>query len=275
MNDAAYQMLEYSPKEVIGKPWLQLIHPEDPETTMEKSREMVRQGTDVFNFENRYITKSGKTISVIHSMRLTRDEKGAYAGAQGIARDITKRKEAEDELKKALVKIEDEKVRSESIVSAIGDGISILNKDFRVLYQNPAQKMMNGGDRTGEICYLAYAQGGHVCPGCPVAETFLDGRIHTMEKTTVLNDDVRTLEIKASPLRDSAGRIVAGIEAVRDITERRRAEEQLKLFSEVIEEAMDGIQIVDLQGRVVYSNKAVEEIYGFSPRNSRAGMSMT
>jgi PAS domain S-box-containing protein len=265
MNDAAYHILEYSPDEVIGRPWLQLIHQEDREATAEKNREMARLGIDVSNFENRYITKSGKSISVIHNIRFLRDGKGEFAGVQGIARDITKRKEAEEELKKALEKIEDEKVRSESIVSAIGDGISILDKDFRVLYQNHAQKIMTGGDRTGEICYMAYAQGGHICPGCPVAETFRDGGIHTVEKTTTRNENVRTLEIKSSPLRDSSGRIVAGIEAVRDITERKRAEEQLKLFSEVIEEAMDGIQIVDLDGRVVYSNKAVEEIYGFSP----------
>jgi PAS domain S-box-containing protein len=266
LNDAAYQILGYSPEEIIGKPWLQLIHPDDRDMTKAKSREMAEQNTDVFNFENRYLTKSGKSISVIHNVRLLRNDKGEYIGVQGIARDITKRKEAEEELKKALAKIEEEKVRSESIISAIGDGISILDKDFKVLYQNQAQKMMAGGDRTGEICYVAYAQGGSVCPGCPVAATFNDGQIHTMEKTAISNSEMRTLEIKASPLRDSAGRIVAGIEAVRDITERRRAEEQLKLFSEVIEEAMDGIQIVDLDGRVVYSNKAVEEIYGFSPR---------
>jgi PAS domain S-box-containing protein len=265
MNDAAYNILEYSPEEVIGKPWPQLIHPEDRLAMTEKIGKMVEQGIDVFNFENRYITKSGNSISVIHNIRLLRNGKGEFAGVQGIARDITKRKEAEEELKKAMVKIEDEKVRSESIVSAIGDGISILDKDFRVLYQNHAQKIMTGGDRTGEICYVAYAQGGHVCPGCPVAETFRDGGIHMVEKTTNRNEEVRTLEIKASPLRDSTGRIVAGIEAVRDITERKRAEEQLKLFSEVIDEAMDGIQVVDLDGRVVYSNKAVEEIYGFSP----------
>jgi len=265
MNEAAYHLLEYSPEEVIGKPWLQMIHPEDRDATVEKSREMVKQGIDTFHFENRYITKSGKSISVIHNVRLLRNDKGTYVGTQVIARDITKRIVAEEELKEAMVKIEDEKVRSESIISAIGDGISILNKDFRVLYQNHAQKMMIGGDRTGEICYLAYTQGGTICSGCPVAETFRDGQIHIMEKTTVRNDELRTLEIKASPLRDSSGKIVAGIEAVRDITERKRAEEQLRLFSEVIEEATDGIQIVDLDGKVVYSNKAIEEIYGFSP----------
>jgi PAS domain S-box-containing protein len=48
------------------------------------------------------------------------------------------------------------------------------------------------------------------------------------------------------------------------ISEQKRAEEKLKLFSQAIEEAMDGVQITDLDGRIIYSNKAIEEIYGFS-----------
>lgn len=40
--------------------------------------------------------------------------------------------------------------------------------------------------------------------------------------------------------------------------------EKLKLYSRALEEAIDGIQIVDLEGHIVYSNKSVEDIYGFS-----------
>ena len=51
---------------------------------------------------------------------------------------------------------------------------------------------------------------------------------------------------------------------IRDITSRKQAEEKVKLFSGAIEEAMDGVQITDLNGYILYSNKAVEELYGYS-----------
>jgi PAS domain S-box-containing protein len=51
---------------------------------------------------------------------------------------------------------------------------------------------------------------------------------------------------------------------LKEIRNRRHAEERLKLFSQTVEMAMDGIQITDLDGYIVYSNKAVQEIYGFS-----------
>ncbi|MGE5173280.1 MAG: PAS domain S-box protein [Betaproteobacteria bacterium] len=264
MNDAGYRILERTPEEVIGKPFTELLHPDDRKKSLEKRSEMAMLIVDAFNFENRYVTKSGKPITVLHNVRVLRNAKGEVNGTQGIARDITKRKEAEEELKKAIARAENEKARSESIVSAIGDGISILDLNLRVLYQNLVHKEMVGGDRSGQFCYMVYSQLEEPCPGCPVVEVFQDGKIHTLEKTITRNNETRFIEIKASPLTDSVGNIIAGIEAVRDITERKEAEEQLKLFSAAIEEAMDGIQIVDLDGRVVYSNKAVKEIYGFT-----------
>ncbi len=51
---------------------------------------------------------------------------------------------------------------------------------------------------------------------------------------------------------------------LKEIGNRKHAEERLKLFSQAVEMAMDGIQITDLDGYIVYSNKAVQEIYGFS-----------
>ena len=60
------------------------------------------------------------------------------------------------------------------------------------------------------------------------------------------------------------GRMVR-LEIATDITDRKKSEERLKLFSAAVEEALDAIQIVGLDGRIIYSNKAVEKIYGFTP----------
>ena len=265
MNDAAFSMLGYSPDEVIGRPFTELLHPDDREKALQKREEMARLNVDAVNFENRYVTKSGKTITVLHNVRALRDKNGKFAGTQGIARDITLRQLTEAELKSAMAKIEEEKARSESILAAIGDGISIVDRNFSIVYQNHAHRKMVGGDRTGQYCYKAYSDSASICIGCPVVASYKDGGIHTLEKIVARNGETRTLEIKASPLIDITGKTVAGIETVRDITERKKADEMLKLLSEAIEEAMDGIQIVDLNGTIVYSNKAVQDIYGFTP----------
>lgn len=50
----------------------------------------------------------------------------------------------------------------------------------------------------------------------------------------------------------------------RDITDHKQAQEMLRLLSSAVEGAPDGVQIVDLDGYIIYSNRAVERMYGFS-----------
>ncbi|PWB52925.1 MAG: hypothetical protein C3F06_06970 [Candidatus Methanoperedenaceae archaeon] len=55
----------------------------------------------------------------------------------------------------------------------------------------------------------------------------------------------------------------------RDITEHKKAQEMLRLLSSAVEGAPDGVQIVDLNGFIIYSNRAVERMYGFSGEEFR------
>ncbi|MBF0473354.1 MAG: PAS domain S-box protein [Nitrospirae bacterium] len=52
---------------------------------------------------------------------------------------------------------------------------------------------------------------------------------------------------------------------IRDISDRWKSEEKLKFITQSIEEAMDGVQIIDLVGIISYSNKAVMKVYGIAP----------
>jgi len=188
-----------------------------------------------------------------------------------IASLINKRNRAGERLGAALKRAEDEKAKSEAILAAIGDGISIQGRDFTVLYQNEAH-VEHIGSHVGERCYEAFLHRFSVCKGCPVKTCFEDGKVHRAE---FYNERVDTyVEITASPLRDHTGEIIGGIEVVRDVTSRKKAEEKLKVFSRAVEEAPDGVQIVDLNGIIRYSNKAVEEMYGFS-REELLGMHVT
>lgn len=48
----------------------------------------------------------------------------------------------------------------------------------------------------------------------------------------------------------------------RHISDRDKADEQLRRLSQAVEASQDGVQILDLEGRIVYSNRAVTSIYG-------------
>ncbi len=159
-----------------------------------------------------------------------------------------------------------EKNKSEALLAAMGDAISIQDADYKVLYQNQAHKDIVGS-HPGELCYQAYENNSGRCDGCPLAESFADGQVHTAVRSVVLNGKTAYFEIKTSVLKDPAGNITAGIEAVRDITSRVRMAEALKeseeQFRSLAEQSPNMIFIYK-RDRIVYANEKCEKVTGYS-----------
>lgn len=124
----------------------------------------------------------------------------------------------EHDLQHALAEVATERAKSESIVAAIGDGISIQDTNLKILYQNQVHQELCGGDFVGSFCFAVYDQRDTACPECPVLAAFRDGGIHKLVKALPAGAPVSHVEMTASPLRDAAGNVVAGIELVRDIS---------------------------------------------------------
>jgi PAS domain S-box-containing protein len=182
-----------------------------------------------------------------------------------ISRFLKMRRKAEESLREAVAAVEDERIRSESVIAAIADGISIQDREFRVLYQNEMHKRLVG-DQLGKFCYEAYAHRDSICPNCPVAETFKDGETHILQKTRTDEHGTHYIEIYASPLKNSKGEIVAGIEAARDITEHKQLEdslqEQKKFAENVIENSAVATFVLSPEHTVLLWNKACEKLTG-------------
>ncbi len=129
-------------------------------------------------------------------------------------------------LKKALDKAEEEKAKRLSIIAAIGAGISIQDANYKIIYQNEIQIQMKG-DHVGEYCYQAYELNNQVCENCPLEKSFEDGKVHVAERTPRSRKGELQVEITASPVLDSGGNIIMGVEVVRDITQRKKMEHEL------------------------------------------------
>lgn len=162
----------------------------------------------------------------------------------------------------------------ESIFASIQDGIGIIDKDMNIIRVNPtAQKWYpHTTSFEGRKCYEAFHGRSERCVVCPADQTLKTGKAayDIIPKHGPGGKVVGWIEIYSYPRIDlETGKMKGVIEYVRDITERRMAEEKLKLFSEAVEEAPDGVQIVDLNGYVTYSNRAVEEMYGIPQEELR------
>ncbi|MBT1076962.1 sensor histidine kinase [Geobacter grbiciae] len=171
----------------------------------------------------------GRTVPVE-----TGDEIGTLATAFNTM--MISLREKQESLRRAVTRAEDEREKADAIIAALGDGLSIQDRNFRILYQNEKHQKITGGNHVGKFCYEAYRHNNHVCDDCPVAQCFADGKVHTRENRNVSGGNAVFVEVSASPLRDATGGIVAGIELVRDITERKRTEEQVRILNAQLEQ---------------------------------------
>ena len=136
-----------------------------------------------------------------------------------IQRDIRLLQRSEQALKDSIAGMENEKTRCENILDAVGDGIRIVDTNFKILYENKTHRDIMG-NHIGEYCYKTYAD--TPCDGCPAVMTFSNGNAHVTDRSVQTENGIKYLETTVSPLKDAAGRTIAVIEAIRDITSRKK-----------------------------------------------------
>jgi len=184
---------------------------------------------------------------------------GQGTGKKNVARELA-------ELRGRLAELDTLDSRAESIISAMGDGISIQSPDFKVLYQNQAHRDIVGGDKSGRYCYEAYGGNSSVCEGCALELAFSDGRVHRHERSKTVGETRRHFEIVASPVKNSSGQVIAGIEMVRDVSGLKENVDELEykslLLQTTMESSLDGVLVVDEGGRWLTFNSRFIEIWG-------------
>jgi PAS domain S-box-containing protein len=152
-----------------------------------------------------------------------------------------------------------------SLLDAMGDGVSIQGTDFKIVYQNRRAKEIIG-EHTGSFCFEVYEQHVSVCQDCPLEKTFQDGQTYTVERINPSRP--LTVEITTSPIRDEEGKIIAGIEVVRDITERIKTEkafrESVKKYRDIVDNSLVGIYTTTLKGDILYINEALADMFEFN-----------
>ena len=72
------------------------------------------------------------------------------------------------------------------------------------------------------------------------------------------------IELSVTTLLNSDGQPVGRLAVARDISERKKTEEKLRLFSHSVDSSIDGMAMGDLEGRITYVNETFTKMFGYS-----------
>ena len=172
------------PEDIIGKAVLDFVPPDYHEFVRGRMQQSYDRREPAPLRESKLVRLDGSCLDVeVVTAPIMYHEKPA---TQMILRDISARKRAEETRRRALEKAEEEKNKSDAIIAALSDGVSIQDRAFKVIYQNQLHRDLIGGDHVGEYCYKAYRKKDAVCEDCPLVLSFRDGKRHTEERTTTM-----------------------------------------------------------------------------------------
>jgi PAS domain S-box-containing protein len=258
-NRAATELVGRKKSELIGKHQSILHPPEAIERGFSRTFVQHRKGKGQV-LEDQIITKNGEIRDVI--INATTFELEGKSLILATFRDVTNQKKMEEQLRR-------ERETLELVTANIGAGLTIILKDYKILWANKFLKNICGEDLKGKACYSVYAHRNSVCPGCGVKEIFETGKNHVVIEQSVFGPEgQRVWEITANPIRDEKGNVVAALELYVSVSERKQLENKLreaeKQYHAIFDKAPLGILILDSTGTAVEFNEEAHRQLGYS-----------
>ena len=265
-NTAYCKLLGYSKEELRKVNWFKDLTPPEWRQVVAKAAEKIRQTKKPQRFEKEYIRKDGSRVPVELLAHPIFDGKGNIRYFYSFVTDITERKKAEEALRES-----EEKYRT--LYETIRDGIAGGPMDGRILECNQAFAEMLGYSKE-ELKNMTYQQltpkswhhmEAEIVKGLILKRGYSD----EYEKEYIRKDGtVFPISARVWLIRDKDGKPQGMWGIVRDITERKKAEDKISqalAWQEAIfEGSRDAVFITDEDSRFVAVNRAACELTGYS-----------
>ena len=269
-NQEYLNQIGYSRDEVIGRTSIELNLLSSDER--EAYVNTIHKNNSVSNYEVKVRRKDGSNIYVLYSARfITVNGKDMILN---IGHDITERKKREQENKLFLKLLQEEKEKLSALISNIPDEVWFAEKNKKFTLANPSAvkefNLLTGNVDVEKIAenLEVYRSDGTPRPvdEAPPLRALKGEFVRNFEEIvrTPYDDELRYRQVNASPVRDANNHIVGSVSVVRDITELKIAENQIKYQANLLSNVNDAVVGYDSSHRITYWNKAAEHIFGYT-----------
>ncbi len=269
-NPRWFTMLGYAPGELAAdfETWRALLHPDDSEPAQSAIAAHLKGTTPAYEIEHRLRHKDGRWLWILARGKVVqRDAGSAPLRMVGTHMDITARKAADAALS-------DSHVLTQQIIDSLPHGFVMRDAELRYRRWNPVMEKITGMPEEAVIGKLSAEVLSGLPP--PLLDDLLQALRRALAGEIVVAVDrciegpgfVRWTSTIHGPLRNAVGTVVGTISSVLDITDRKKAEQQLQRneasLAITLQSIADAVIATDAQGGVTRMNTSAERLTGWT-----------
>ena len=278
VNEKVCSLFGYGRDEIIGKDDSAFFSADSLDEIKRSDCRVIEHGETVTREETN-LTSADKVPRTYWVIKIPlKDSRENIYGLCGISTDITDLKRAEEALKRSESQLS-------SIIEFLPDATFVIDLEGKVIAWNRAIEQMTGVNKDTMLgqkdhaCMIPFygERRRHLMDLIDAGDPDLEARYDYVQKRdqtlyarvfapALYDGRGAYLFATAAPLFDNHGKRIGSIESIRDITDYRQAEEELReahtRLDEIIEYLPDATLVIDAQGKVIAWNKAIEDMTG-------------
>ena len=260
-NEATRRILGFSADELLGMSDLEYTSPETAKRLYKTFNKTYRTGKPADAKDYEIIRKDGRTRTLEFNVSLMRDEKGEPAGFRGIVRDVTKRKEMENELERRFQYLK-------GVLKAAPYAIITLDRHHQIVRWNPGAERLFGYSQKEvigrDLDSLVATTADTLDEAKKATKTTMSGGNLSPFDAVRFRKDGSPVNVRVigSPIMVD-GELIGVVAMYGDITDRKQAEAEIKSHQEHIA-LINQILRHDLTNDLVVIQSAIN-LYNESP----------
>jgi len=265
VNQRCCDLVGYTESELLARTCQDLVYPDDRELSLEYERQMLEGERQTYSVEKRYIHKEGQVQWVNLTVSLVRDSQGVPEYFIQVIEDISNHKQAEAEV-----------YRTQGFLNSLLENLPVgvfakEAQELRFVFWNKTCTQLMGYSAAEVLGLSDYdlfpAEQASFCTAQDREALSSGWLVNSPAETIYTHRGQRIYNIKKIPIFDEVGNPQYVLGIAEDITERKQAEERLRLLERAIAASSNGIIISDFRQPdipIIYVNPGFERMSGYS-----------